>query len=57
VKRAKSTRSKVLFGDGLAGLFLEKSSFFERADIVLFAADSTDNVLKLHREELKPGQP
>ena len=50
MKRAKST-NKVLFTESLAGLFLEKSSCFDRTDIILFAADSTEEVLKLHREE------
>jgi CheY-like chemotaxis protein len=51
MKRTKTARSKVLFADSLAGLFLEKSSFFYRTDIILFTADSADDVLKLHREE------
>lgn len=45
------TKRKVLFAADLSALFLEKSSFFDRSDIILFAAQTTDDVLKLHDEE------
>ena len=42
---------KILIPDSLTELLLRKGSFFDRYDIVLFAAATSDEVLKIHHEE------
>jgi CheY-like chemotaxis protein len=42
---------KVLLANDLKSLFMEKSSFLERADFMVFTAATNDELLKVHREE------
>ncbi len=42
---------KVLLANNLKGLFQDKSSFLDRADIAVFTADTSDEVLGIHREK------
>src|SRR5512134_3145398 len=42
---------KVLLAKGLQYLFMEKSSFLDRADIQVFIAASNGEMLKIHRKE------
>lgn len=42
---------KVLLTNGLEHLFVEKGGFLNRADIKLLIAPTTDDLLRIHREE------
>jgi CheY-like chemotaxis protein len=42
---------KVLLAKELTGIFLEKSSFFDRNDIKVFTAATNDEVLKIYNKE------
>ena len=42
---------KVLLANDLKDLFQDKSSFLDRADIMVFTAATNDELLKIHREE------
>ena len=42
---------KVLLANGLKGLFTEKGSFLDRADIQVFTAASNEEALKIHSRE------
>jgi CheY-like chemotaxis protein len=42
---------KILLAKDLKGLFLEKGSFFDRADIKVFTAATNDEVLKIYNKE------
>lgn len=50
MKRPQTSKKKVLFTKGLASELLVKSSFFDRASVSLFAVDSAQEVLHIHRE-------
>lgn len=42
---------KILLAKDLKGLFLEKDSFFDRADIKVFMAATNDEILKIYNKE------
>lgn len=42
---------KVLLANGLKGLFTEKGSFLDRADIAVFTAATNDEALEIHSKE------
>ncbi|OGW36611.1 MAG: hypothetical protein A2010_03305 [Nitrospirae bacterium GWD2_57_9] len=44
-------KKKVLFTGPLTDLFVKENNFFERSDIILFTATTSDDILLIHREE------